>query len=68
VALSALLFLYRDVLKQNLPYISDIERAKPSRNLPVVFSRAEVQSVLAHLTGTNHLIASLLYVLSISLS
>lgn len=61
VALSALLFLYRDVLKQNLPYISDIERAKPSKRLPVVYSRAEVQSVLAYLTGTNHLIASLLY-------
>ena len=61
VALSALLFLYRDVLKRDLPYISDIERAKPSRRLPVVFSRAEVQAVLARLAGTNHLIASLLY-------
>jgi site-specific recombinase XerD len=58
VALSALLFLYRDVLKRNLPYISDIERAKPSRRLPVVFSRAEVKAVLARLTGTSHLIAS----------
>lgn len=61
VALSALLFLYRDVLKRDLPYISEIERAKPSRRLPVVFSRAEVQAVLARLAGTNHLIASLLY-------
>jgi len=31
VALSALLFLYRDVLKQELPYIANIERAKPSK-------------------------------------
>jgi integron integrase len=61
VALSALLFLYRDVLKRDLPYISEIERAKPSRRLPVVFSRVEVQAVLARLAGTNHLIASLLY-------
>ncbi len=61
VALSALLFLYRDVLKRPLPYISHIERAKPSRSLPVVFSRTEVQALLARLTGTNHLIASLLY-------
>ncbi len=61
VALSALLFLYRDVLKRDLPYISDIERAKPSRSLPIVFSRTEVQAVLARLAGTNHLIASLLY-------
>lgn len=61
VALSALLFLYRDVLKQPLPFIEDIERAKPSRRLPVVFSRDEVQSVFAHLSGTNILLASLLY-------
>jgi len=61
VALSALLFLYRDVLKRDLPYISEIERAKPSRRLPVVFSRAEVQAVLARLAGTNHLIASFVW-------
>jgi len=61
VALSALLFLYRDVLKRSLPYIDHIERAKPSRHLPVVFTRAEVQTVLAHLSGTNLLLASLLY-------
>jgi len=61
VALSALLFLYRDVLKLPLPYIEDIERAKPSRKLPVVFSRVEVQSILTHLTGTHLLMASLLY-------
>jgi integron integrase len=61
VALSALLFLYRDVLKQSLPYIEDIERAKPSKTLPVVMTRAEVQMVLAHLSGTNLLLASLLY-------
>jgi integron integrase len=61
VALSALLFLYRDVLKRPLPYIDNIERAKPSRRLPVVFTRAEVQTVLAHLSGTNLLLVSLLY-------
>ncbi len=61
VALSALLFLYRDVLKKALPYIDHIERAKPSKKLPVVFTRNEVQAVLAHLDGTHHLIASLLY-------
>ena len=61
VALSALLFLYRDVLKHPLPFIDDIERAKPSHHLPVVFTRAEVQTVLAHLAGTHLLLASLLY-------
>src|SRR5678816_3017238 len=52
VAPSAILFLYRDVLKQNLPYIDHIEPANPSRKLPVVFSRAEVQTIFAHLSGT----------------
>lgn len=61
VALSALLFLYRDVLKLPLLYIEDIERAKPSRRLPVVFSKTEVQTILAHLSGTHLLLASLLY-------
>lgn len=61
VALSALLFLYRDVLKRDLPFIDQIERAKQSRRLPVVFTRAEVENILAHLSGTYLLIASLLY-------
>ena len=46
VALSALLFLYRAVLKRSLPYLEHIERAKPARRLPVVFSKSEVQMVL----------------------
>jgi hypothetical protein len=36
VALSALLFLYREVLKQPLPFIDHIERAKPAKKLPHV--------------------------------
>jgi integrase len=46
VALSALLFLYRDVLKRDLPYINHIERARRSTKLPVVFTRREVQAIL----------------------
>jgi integrase len=61
VALSALLFLYRDVLKQQLPFVDNIERAKPSRRLPVVFSREEAEAILAHLSGPYLLVASLLY-------
>ena len=49
VTLSAILFLYRDVLKQSLPYIDQIERAKPSKKLPVVFTRSEVQTLLGRL-------------------
>ena len=61
VALSPLLFLYRDVLKRDLPFIDQIERAKQTRRLPVVFTRDEVENILAHLSGTYLLIASLLY-------
>src|SRR6267378_7828145 len=39
VALSALLFLYREVLKKELPYVHNIERAKQRKKLPVVFTR-----------------------------
>lgn len=61
VALSALLFLYRQVLQIELPYIDEIERAKRPERLPVVFTRSEVKQILTHLDGVEHLIASLLY-------
>jgi len=61
VALSALLFLYRDVFKQDLPYVSQIERARKPKRVPVVFTRAETRSVLANLRGTHSLIVGLLY-------
>jgi integron integrase len=61
VALSALLFLYRDVLRKDLPYVEGIERAKKPERLPVVFTKAEVHKVLSRLDGVPYLIASLLY-------
>jgi integron integrase len=61
VALSALLFLYRDVLKKELPYVSNIERAKKPKRLPVVFTRDETKRILAQLEGTYWLAAGLLY-------
>jgi integrase len=61
VALSALLFLYRDVLKKDLAFIEGIERAKRPERLPVVFRQTEVKEVLASLEGVNHLVAALLY-------
>ena len=61
VALQALLFLYCDVLKQPFPELGDIEHARKSRRVPVVFARQEVTRVLAQLVGTPHLMASLLY-------
>ena len=45
-ALSALLFLYRDVLGQGLPWLQDIVRAKRPQRLPVVLSRTEVRDLL----------------------
>ena len=61
VALCALLFLYRDVLQVELPYVEGIERAKRPARVPVVFTRQEVDSLLARLAGTYGLIAGLLY-------
>jgi integron integrase len=61
VALSALLFLYRDVLKQKLPYVSDIERARKPKRLPTVFTREETKRIFANLEGARWLVAGLLY-------
>jgi hypothetical protein len=47
VALQALVFLYRHVLKQPFPALDDLEHAKKSHRVPVVFARQEVTKVLA---------------------
>jgi integron integrase len=60
-ALSAMLFLYRQVLKQDLPWMNQIVRAKRPIRLPVVLARDEVKQVLSLLTGTPRLMAMLLY-------
>ncbi len=60
-ALAALLFLYRDVLGQDLPWMNDLIRAKTPIKLPVVLSRAEVRAVLACIEGLPRLMATLLY-------
>lgn len=61
VALAALLFLYRDVLKVKLERIEEVERARTSRHLPVVFTRNEVKSILSNLSGVSYLAAALMY-------
>ena len=61
VALNALVFLYRHVLKQAFPELEEIERAKRPGRIPAVFTREEVSRVLAHLQGTPRLMAGLLY-------
>ncbi|MFZ5575411.1 MAG: integron integrase [Pseudomonadota bacterium] len=60
-ALSALLFLYREVLGIDLPWMDTMVRAKKPRRLPVVLSRAEVARVLERMDGTYGLMARLLY-------
>lgn len=60
-AFHALLFLYRQVLKLEPLKIEGVERARSSRNLPVVFTKDEANAVIAHLKGENKSIASLLY-------
>jgi integron integrase len=60
-ALSALLFLYRQVLNQPLPASIDAVRARQSRHVPTVLTPEEVQQVLKHLEGTHQLLAKLLY-------
>ena len=60
-ALSALLFLYREVLEQELPWLDDIVRAKTPERIPVVLTREEVQAVIDALDGPTRLPALLLY-------
>jgi integron integrase len=60
-ALQALLFLYRQVLDIELPWVENVTRASRPRRLPVVLSTAEVRALLAQIDGTSWLIASLLY-------
>jgi len=60
-ALSALLFLYKDVLDIKLEWISDVVLAKRAIRLPVVLSQAEVALILKLIKGTNGLMARLMY-------
>ena len=61
-ALSALLFLYREVLGLDLPWMEDVVRAKRPRRLPVVLSQEEVARLLAAMPeGLPELMARLLY-------
>jgi integrase len=59
--LSAILFLYRQVLKSDLPLLEGVVRARAPRRLPVVMTRQEVAAVLACVEGTPRLMASVLY-------
>ena len=60
-ALSALLFLYKEVLKHEIGWLEKVERAKKPPKLPVVLSRGEVKEIFEHLHGVPKLMACLLY-------
>ena len=60
-ALSALLFLYRDVLGKSVESLGDVVRARRPAHLPVVLTAAEVKAVLSRLEGDARLVATLLY-------
>jgi integron integrase len=60
-AKSALLFLYREVLEVELPWLDNVQQAKAPRRLPVVLTRDEVHALLGRMQGTHWLVASLLY-------
>jgi integrase len=59
--LSALLFLYREVLRQDVGAIEHVPRARTPVRVPVVLTAAEVRVVFTHLSGVPWLVAALLY-------
>jgi integron integrase len=60
-AKSALLFLYRDVLHIELPWLDEVIAAKMGKRLPVVLTTTEMRALLNGMSGTMGLVASLLY-------
>jgi len=54
IALSALLFLYSQVFRVDLPNIENIERARQTWHLPVVLTREEIKTLLSHIEGIEH--------------
>lgn len=60
-AQSAILFLYKKILKLELPFLDGLERSKRPKREPVVMTRAEATKVLGCMSGVHWLMASLLY-------
>ncbi|MDH5786362.1 MAG: integron integrase [Chromatiales bacterium] len=60
-ALAAILFLYKEVLQLELPWLGDVTRAKRPPKLPVVLTPSEAKALLAQLDGVHYLVAALLY-------
>jgi integron integrase len=60
-ALSALLFLYKHVLGEELPWLAGLVRAQRPVRVPVVLTQGEVRRILASLAGAARLMVGLLY-------
>lgn len=60
-ALSALLFLYREMLEMEVPWLDKVVRAKRPQRLPVVLTKQEVRAVLGRMSGVYGLMGALLY-------
>lgn len=60
-AKAALLYLYKEVLQIQLPWLDEVVQAKTPKRLPVVLTPTEVRELLLHMNGTTGLIAQLLY-------
>jgi integrase len=61
---AALLFLYKEVLAIELPWLDNVQQAKAPKRLPVVLNRDEIQAILLRLNDTTLLIASLLFAIA----
>ncbi len=60
-ALAAILFLYREVLQIDLPWLENVTRAKRSKHLPVVLSQEETARLLRHVRGVEGTLIRLIY-------
>ena len=60
-ALSAILFLYREVLNIDLPWLNNIGRPQQAKRIPSVLTKDEVAGLLAQMEGITALLARLLY-------
>jgi integron integrase len=60
-ARSALLFLYKEVLGSELPWLNNVEQAKKPGRLPTVLTEDEVREVLGRLDNVHWLVAAFLY-------
>jgi len=60
-AKAALLYLYKQVLQTDLPWLNEVVQAKTPKRLPVVLTPTEVRALLLHMDGSTGLIAQLLY-------